>query len=331
MPPTLQNTAPTLTKSGSGERSKAYRYIFGPVPSRRLGLSLGVDLVPHKTCSLDCVYCECGRTTHLTLTPDTYVPLAAVKEELADFLSTSPDLDFITFSGSGEPTLHSGIGEMAAFIKTNFPAYRLALLTNGTLLSSEDVRKRLLAIDVVIVSVDAGGKEAFQRINRPHPGLSLSDIEEGLVSFRKIFPNNLWMEVFLVPECNTSEYELAGIRGVLERIHPDKVQVNTLDRPGTEGWVVPAGPEVLSQAASFLQSAELVPSTGDRRFRGNGDDLTNRVLAVVRRRPLTLEDISRMLGIDMTEAFSRIEKLEREKIVKSIEMPRGIFYMADQE
>ncbi len=330
MLPTLQNTASNSAGPERGKSSKTCRYIFGPVPSRRLGLSLGVDLAPHKTCSLDCVYCECGRTTHLTITPDAYVPLAAVKEELSTFLSTSPDLDYITFSGSGEPTLHSGIGEMAEFIKTNFPAYRLALLTNGTLFGRKDVREKLLAIDVVIVSVDGAGDGAFQRINRPHPGLSLRDIEAGLVSFRKVFTNSLWVEVFLVPGCNTSLEELARIREMLTRICPDKVQVNTLDRPGPESWVTPATHEELEQAASFLQDAELIPSARDRRFRGEGENLADRVLAAVQRRPLTLEDISRMLGIDTSEAFHQIQRMEREKIVKSIEMPRGIFYMADQ-
>jgi len=289
-----------------------------------------VDLVPHKTCSLDCVYCECGRTTHLTITPDEYVPLESVKEELSAFLSTSPDLDFITFSGFGEPTLHSGIGEMAEFIKTKFPAYRLALLTNGTLLDREDVRRRLLAIDVVIVSVDGGGNEAFQRINRPHPALSLGGIEAGLIAFRKMYKNSLWVEVFLVPGCNTSEKELDRIREMLERIRPDKVQVNTLDRPGAESWVVPAGNEELERAASFLQVAELISSAGGRQTRGEGGDLAERILEVVQRRPLTLEDISRMLGIDTSEASRQIQKMERGKIVKRIEMPRGIFYMVDQ-
>jgi wyosine [tRNA(Phe)-imidazoG37] synthetase (radical SAM superfamily) len=329
MLPTHQNTASNSENSGKGKRPKDYRYIFGPVPSRRLGLSLGVDLVPHKTCSLDCVYCECGRTNRLTTTPDAYVPLDSVKEELTEFLSTSPDLDFITFSGSGEPTLHSGIGEMAEFIKKNFPAYKLALLTNGTLLGREDIRRRLLAIDVVIVSVDGGRDDAFQRINRPHPDLSLIDIETGLVSFRKIFTNSLWVEVFLVPGCNTSREELASIRRMLERIHPDKVQVNTLDRPGTESWVAPLEEDELKKAASFLQDAELISSARSERFSGENDDLADRILAVVQRRPLTLEDISRMLGIETSEASRQIQKMAREKIVKSIEMPRGIFYMVD--
>jgi len=304
----------------------AYQYIFGPVPSRRLGLSLGVDLMRHKTCSLDCVYCECGKTTLLTLTPNAYVPLASVKQELAAFLSASPDLDFITFSGSGEPTLHSGIGEMASFIKTNFPRYKLALLTNGTLLHREDVRSRLLSIDVVIVSVDAATGEAFRKVNRPHPELTLDEMEAGLIAFRGMFKNSLWAEVFLVPGCNTSREELARIREMLKRFRPDKIQVNTLDRPGTESWVAPLENEQLKWAASFLQSAEPIPPPGRRPAQGSDSDPSGRLLAALRRRPLTLEDVSHMLDIDAPEALGRLDEMVREKTVKRISMPRGMFY-----
>ncbi len=326
----MQNTVPDFKDSGKGKPPTIYRHIFGPVPSRRLGLSLGVDLMPHKTCSLDCVYCECGRTTHLTITPEEYVPVASVKEELVSFLSSAPRLDFITFSGSGEPTLHSGIGEVADFIKSNFPQYKLALLTNGTLLSREDVRRRLLAIDVVIVSVDGGGSEAFRKVNRPHPGLSLSEMEAGLISFRKIYKNSLWAEVFLVPGCNTSHEELARIREMLKRIQPDKVQVNTLDRPGAESWVMPLEKDELERAASFLQAAEMISSSRGSQVREESDDLADRILAAIRRRPLTIDDICRMMGVAASEALEQLEKMEQEKIVTRNTMPRGIFFMAGQ-
>lgn len=307
----------------------AYKYIFGPVPSRRLGLSLGVDLMPHKTCSLDCVYCECGKTTRLTLTPKAYVPLESVKQELSDFLKAAPELDCITFSGSGEPTLHSGIGEMASFIKAEFPRHQLALLTNGTLLHREDVRKRLLSIDIVIVSVDAATREAFQKVNRPHPKLSLDEFEEGLISFRDMFTNSLWAEVFLVPGCNTSQEELTGIRDLLQRFRPDKIQVNTLDRPGTERWVTSLEDKQLKWAASFLQKAEPIPPPEGKALLEGGGDSFERLLAALRRRPLTIEDVSRMLGVGDSEASSCLDRLVREKTVKKISMPRGTFYAAN--
>ena len=124
----------------SSKHHLEYSYIFGPVPSRRLGISLGVDLMPHKTCTLDCVYCECGKTTRLTMETKAYVPVDRIIDELSRFLSSYPDLDYITFSGSGEPTLHSGIEEIIHFIKKKFPAYKIALLTNGTLFFEPDIR-----------------------------------------------------------------------------------------------------------------------------------------------------------------------------------------------
>ena len=156
-----------------------YKHVFGPVPSRRLGISLGVDLVPSKTCSLDCIYCECGSTTHLTVKRKEYVPTLDVIEEIRQCLDQAPELDYVTFSGSGEPTLHKGLGRIASFIKQNYPNYNLALLTNGTLFYQEDVRRDASGTDLVIASIDAGSQEGFSRINRPHPSLTVPDMVKG--------------------------------------------------------------------------------------------------------------------------------------------------------
>ena len=155
------------------KEDSGYKHIFGPVPSRRLGLSLGVDLVPPKTCTLDCVYCECGPTTHLTIKRCEYVAVKQIKAELDAFLAHNPALDCITFSGAGEPTLYSGLGEIIRYLQTAYPQHRLALLTNGTLLDSPSIRREISMLDVVKVSVDAANEKTFKRINRPHPGLNL--------------------------------------------------------------------------------------------------------------------------------------------------------------
>jgi len=216
-----------------------------------------------------------------------------------------------------------------SFIKTKFPRYKLALLTNGTLLHREEVRRKLLPIDVVIVSVDAATWEAFRKVNRPHPKLTLDEFEKGLISFRGMFKNSLWAEVFLVPGCNTSQEELARIRDMLQRFRPDKIQVNTLDRPGTEGWVAPLENEKLKRAASFLQASEPIPPPNGKISIGGNGDSSGRLLAALRRRPLTIEDVSHMLSIDMPEARGCLDKMVREKTVKRISMPRGTFYMVD--
>ena len=181
-------------------------------------MSLGVDLVPHKTCTLDCVYCECGPTTHLTIKRREYVALKQIKAELDAFLTRNSALDCITFSGAGEPTLYSGLGEIIRYLKTAYPQHKLALLTNGTLLGRSIIRKEISMLDVVKVSLDAAAENTFKRINRPHPGLALKSITDGLTAFSKGFDKQLWIEVFLVPGCNDSEVELKGIKNVPGRV-----------------------------------------------------------------------------------------------------------------
>ena len=144
-----------------------YKTLFGPVPSRRLGISLGVDLVRHKTCSLDCVYCECGATTRLTTKRREYVSVDRVKEELAVYLSRHEKIDYITFSGSGEPTLNDGIGDVMHFLKSDYPQYKIALLTNSTLFDHSEVRRQIKDADVVMASLDAATKTRFRQVNRP--------------------------------------------------------------------------------------------------------------------------------------------------------------------
>ncbi len=304
------------------------RHIFGPVPSRRLGRSLGVDLVPHKTCTLNCVYCECGRTDHLTINRSEYVPVERIKAELDAFLSQDPKLDFITFSGSGEPTLHSGIGEIVGFIKSAYSQYKVALLTNGTLFYNSRVREEVLDLDLVKVSLDAVSERIFKSINRPHHVLKLPDIIDGLISLRKKFDRQFWVEVFLVPGINDSEGELKKIRNVLSIIHPDRIQLNTIDRPGAESWVKPVNKKVLTDIAAFLYDAEIITEfDSDQYNRVNIDDFCEPLLATIKRRPCTAEDISQFLGIHVNEVRRHLYALIEKGEIARREMPRGVFYM----
>jgi len=307
----------------------SYKYIFGPVPSRRLGLSLGIDLMPHKTCTLNCVYCECGRTTNLTLKCKEYIPTELLQEELKDFLSRNPKLDFITFSGSGEPTLHTGIKEIINFIKKDYPKYKIALLTNSTLFFQPDNRKRIAGVDMVIASLDAASEENFKKINRPHPELELSRIIEGLVSLRKEFAKQLWMEVFLVPGINDKKDELNKIKKALSPIYPDKIQLNTLDRPGAESWVKPASQKDLLDAASYLNSADVIKNPDSMPNDGvlNKDDC-NYLLSIIKRRPCTAEDISKISDSNLEEIYRHLDALIEKGLIIKKNMPRGMFYMA---
>ncbi|MGB4051770.1 MAG: radical SAM protein [Methanoculleus sp.] len=308
----------------------AYRYLFGPVCSRRLGTSLGVDLVPLKTCTFNCVYCECGRTTRLTGERREYVPTGQVIAEVDEYLARAPDLDYVTFAGSGEPTLHSGIGEIISFIKDQYPRYRIAVLTNGALLGDPDVRAALMRADLVIPSLDAVSEETFQKINRPCPGITARDLLEGLTTFAREFTGEIWLEVFIIPGQNDTEEEILRLKDAISAIRPDHIQVNTLDRPGAEIWVRPASPLALERIASMLGGrAEVIGAAcSSQALPPKATEVTDLLLATIKRRPCTIDDLVGTLGLRPAEISKCLRVLEAEGRIESIRETRGIFYRA---
>ncbi|MGI6022051.1 MAG: radical SAM protein [Methanoculleus sp.] len=308
----------------------AYRYLFGPVCSRRLGTSLGVDLVPLKTCTFNCVYCECGRTTRLTGERREYVPTGQVIAEVDEYLARAPDLDYVTFAGSGEPTLHSGIGEIISFIKDQYPRYRIAVLTNGALLGDPDVRAALMRADLVIPSLDAVSEETFQKINRPCPGITARDLLEGLTTFAREFTGEIWLEVFIIPGQNDTEEEILRLKDAISAIRPDHIQVNTLDRPGAEIWVRPASPLTLERIASMLGGrAEVIGAAcSSQALPPKATEVTDLLLATIKRRPCTIDDLVGTLGLRPAEISKCLRVLEAEGRIESIRETRGIFYRA---
>jgi len=308
----------------------AYRYLFGPVPSRRLGRSLGIDLVPQKTCTFDCTYCECGRTTALTLERREYVPTDRVIAELDDCLAKAPDIDYVTFAGSGEPTLHSGIGDIISFIKDRYPRYRVAVLTNGALFVDPDVRAALMRADLVVPSLDAVSEDIFRDINRPSPGITAGQVVAGLVAFSREFPGVIWLEVFIVPGKNDTDEELLRLRDAVAAIAPDRVQVNTLDRPGTDIRVRRASPRTLERArtiiggnAEVIGAASCEPATAPEMR-----DVADMLLATLRRRPCTVADLSRISGLRPAEVTKHLRILEEKGAVEPVREQRGVFYRA---
>ncbi|MFC1752089.1 radical SAM protein [Thermoproteota archaeon] len=322
--------------------------VFGPVPSRRLGLSLGVDLVPYKTCSFDCVYCECGKTTCLTHSRKMFIDTDVVINELKTFLDKNHELEIITFSGSGEPTLASNIGQIISFLKSHYPQYPIALLTNASLFDRPEVRQELLDLDIVIPSLDSATESVFQQINRPAKGLHINKIINGIKAFRKEFKNQLIIEVFIIPSINDNISELTHFKKELTEIRPDKIQLNTLDRPGTEPWVRGATLEELTSIMSFLQplnveiiskvtSSTLQKSESNSQFDSQskskslaslkaGKSLYGRILDTVARRPCTKEDLSEMLGIDTREISKYLAVLLSKNQIEAVREKRGVFY-----
>ena len=309
--------------------------VFGPIPSRRLGRSLGIDLLPYKTCSMDCVYCECGATTVLTSERKEYFPTSAVLAELDAVLAKDHEIDFVTFSGVGEPTLHSGIGEIIRHIRLHYPELKICMLTNSTLLDQESVLEELDGIDVIIPSLDGSNEEEFLKVNRQEPGITLASVVSGLMKFRARYPKvPMWLEIFILPGVNDSVESAERFRQLMEKIAPEKVQLNSLDRPGVEEWVLPEPFEILEKIAAVIGktvNVEIVSrhkvqvKTADRET-PPVDKYNDLILKTLRSRPCTAEDLTVTIGIPAERITPHLRRMERAGLVISEEGSRGIFY-----
>ncbi len=305
-----------------------YKHLFGPVPSRRLGMSLGVDMVPEKVCSLDCSYCEVGKPTDLTALRKEYVPEQEIIAELNDFFSRHPDPEIITFSGYGEPTLNIAIGGIIRFLKEKRPHLPVAVLTNGTLMGDEQVRKALLAADYVLPSLDAATEETFQKINRPENSLDLKDYIQGLVDFRKKYKGKIWLEVFIVPGYNDTKQELDALKKAIQQIAPHAVQLNTLDRPGTEAGIRSATQKELESIKEYwdIPEVEIVSAVDRKSTTAYRKDIENVILETIVRRPCTLDDLSLITGLHANEINKYLDVLDAEGRIQTERQDRGLFY-----
>ncbi len=305
------------------------KYLFGPVPSRRLGVSLGVDLVPLKVCSLNCIYCEVGRTTNLTLERKEYIPINDVINELRDYLDQKPDLDFITFSGQGEPTLNSGLGEVINFIKNNYSNYKVAVITNGTLFWKKEVRDDVLRADVLLPSLDAVSDKIFLKINRPEKNLNIERIVEGLIQVRMEFKGKIYLEIFLVPELNDIDRELILLKKSIQKIKPDLVQLNSLDRPGSENYVKTLKIEELERIKTFLKPLPIkiiAKAEIRKQIQSFNKNIAEQILDTIKRRPCTDKDLSKILNLHLNELNKYLSEMIRSAEIMSEKRERGVFF-----
>ncbi len=302
------------------------KYFYGPVPSRRLGRSYGVDIVPFKVCTLDCIYCQLGKTTDITTERRDYGPIEPILTELRETLAEGLEADFITIAGSGEPTLNSRLGELIDGIKT-ITDIPVAIITNGTLLYKEDVRADCAKADVVLPSLDAADKETFRKVNRPHRDISIENLISGLCAFRDEFSGLIWLEVFFVEALNTEDEQIAKIRDAIELIRPDKIQLNTAVRPTAEADIKRLDAERRQAIAARLgPKCEVV---ADFSLSHHGRGLENKaedVLSILKRRPCSLNDICSGLGIGRNEALKYVTGLQHKGIIHSEKKGGRIFF-----
>lgn len=303
---------------------REYKHIFGPVPSRRLGRSLGVDLTPYKTCSQDCVFCQLGRTPKKTLTRHEYVPTEEVLEELEEWFKRGGSADHITLSGSGEPTLHSSFGEVLGFIRENSPI-KAVLLTNGSLFYLPEVRRQALQAHIVKVSVSAWDQLSYGWVNRPHTDLDFKRLIEGQKAFRKEFKGEMWIEVFLVWGINSIPSDVAKIATLAKLLKPDRIHLNTAVRPPAEDFVKPLSEEHLAALCDlFKPQAEVIAEYKDK---VGFEILANEksIISLLERRPCTAEDIAGAFGMHLNEVSKYLGNLMRQGRIRT-ERSNGSFY-----
>lgn len=306
---------------------KTFQHLYGPVPSRRLGRSLGIDLVPHKICTYDCIYCQIGKTTKKTLLRKEYILKEEVLEEIKTFLlKGSSTIDHFSISGSGEPTLHSQIHSIIEGIKaiTSIP---VAVITNGSLLCEEQVREDLLRSDLVLPSLDAVSPELFTRINRPHSELSIEKVIEGMVEFRRIYRGLIWLEILFCKGVNDGQSELLKMKKTIERVQPDRIHLNTVVRPPSEQWAVSLDQNEMEEIRALFGERASIISEFDRHPSSFMErDIKEEILKILRRRPLSLSDLSKGMGIPQNELDKYIKPLIQEGKIQTRVFGDSVFY-----
>lgn len=296
--------------------------VFGPVPSRRLGQSLGIDTIPLKTCNWNCVYCQLGRSAPLVNQRRNYfLPEIILAEFQAALCEHRPGtIDWITFVGSGEPTLHAGLGLLIRQVKT-LTDRPVAVITNGSLLYRPQVRHELTAADAVLPTLDAGTPALYRRINRPHPDITFERLAEGLIIFRHMYHGQLWLEVMLVRGLNDGEQALRDIAALVSQIGPDQVHINLPTRPPAEPWVQPPDDEGLMRATAILgETAHVVQPIEGTFDLGSGDHLTEAIVGIITRHPLREEELRRALAEwspgRVEEALAELEASGRAQVIE---------------
>ncbi|MDZ7830492.1 MAG: radical SAM protein [Desulfobacterales bacterium] len=302
------------------------KVVYGPVPSRRLGRSLGVDLVPYKICSYDCIYCQIGRTPAPTIERKPYIPADKVIHDVQEALEEGVTPDYITLGGSGEPTLNSDIGEIITRLKsaTEIP---VTVLTNGSMLMFPAVMADLMAADVVLPSFDACTPEMFQKINRPCPEIGFEEMAEGLVHFREAYTGQIWVEIFLIQGMNTADADIQAFKYSMDRVQPDKIHLNTAVRPTAEAGISRPSDARLIQIKQMLgDRAEIVVPYQGEAAGAAGSALKEDLIQLLSRRPCTLKDIAHGLNTHPHEILKYLEPMVSAGAIEMVRKDEETYY-----
>ncbi|MGB5822648.1 MAG: radical SAM protein [Proteocatella sp.] len=285
------------------------KYVYGPVPSRRLGISLGISPIPKKTCNYSCIYCQLGRTDHMTNTRQMFFPVEEIMREFDEILRNKVEFDVVTIVGEGEPTLYLGLGQLIFEIhkRTDRP---VAVITNGALFYDSKLRTELYDADIVLPTLDAYDEASFRTINRPHGEISFNMVNEGLKIFSKEYQGQLWLEIMLIDGINDDDESLAKYAEALKKLKYDRLYINTPVRPPSEDCVKAASHEKMNHAVDILGgiSIDLLESEG---FYSEIADDYEAILSIIKRHPMNQFEIEGFLKLrgcsDNSEIFNKIK------------------------
>lgn len=302
----------------------AYKHLFGPVPSRRFGRSLGIDLTPHKTCSLDCVFCQLGRTAKKTVQRKAYVPVDDVIAEISHWLKKEGNADYLTLSGSGEPTLESRFGDVLKQLQ-NQPIPSV-LLTNGTLLHLPEVRQAASLASVVKVSLSAWDQKSFEWVNRPHASLQFAQVIDGMKQFRDTFSGQLWLEVFLLEGMNAMAAQVEKIAAHAKDLRPNRIHLNTIARPPAENFASAVSTSQMKKLATLFKPQARIAAgfSTNRSQRVKANEAT--ILAMLKRRPCTIKQIEEAFDLHINEISKTLGQLINRKLIKTDWRDQEVYY-----
>jgi len=298
------------------------KYVYGPVPSRRLGRSIGIDPLPSKTCNYQCIYCQLGKTTNFTNTREEFFPKSEIHAEMEEAIKKNQDnFDYITFVGSGEPTLYLTLKELIVKAK-ELSSKPVCVITNGGLLYDKEVRESLMAADTVLPSLDAGDEKSFIKINRPHPSINFDKMIQGFITFKENFSGNFWIEIMIMKGINDSKEELLKIKHIVDQIQPDRIDINVPIRPPVEKWVKIPDKSLISLLNELFKDYNNINFPEMGQFGVFSSQFETEILSIIERHPMREEQIVDTFSSEKfkkKEILSRLEQLETEhKIIKNI-------------
>lgn len=304
-------------------------YVFGPVPSRRLGRSLGLDLTPGRACSYDCAYCQLTRTRFHTAARQRFFPLGELLAELETVLAPCPGVDAVTFSGSGEPTLSLDLGAALAEVRRRVPApVPLCVITNGSLLWDAQVRRELLAADRVLPTLTTVVPATFARIHRPTAAITLPRVLAGLRDFAAEYRGGLELEVMLMAGVNDGDDELAGLAAFIRELpRPVGIFLNGPVRPPTDPACRMPAAERWQQAAAVLgRVAPITAAAAPLAGAPAGPVAAAAVLGLLARHPCTCEQLQVALGGDAGAMAALLARLVGAGAVRQVAEGGQVFF-----